>query len=164
MSYGCSTGEECASLEHYFPHAAIVGADINPVCVMDARKAFPSPRLQFVYAKDRTLRHLAPFDVIFCMAVLRVPAPIQERGNIAQDYPFDRFVERVQFLDSLLCERGLLIIHKALYRFCDTTLSARYQTVPVTYAVEVGDHHYLRNGEALSPPYLDVVFRKLAQS
>ena len=29
LSYGCSTGEECATLTRYFPAAEIVGTDIN---------------------------------------------------------------------------------------------------------------------------------------
>jgi hypothetical protein len=31
LSFGCSTGEECATLKMYFPQAKVVGADLNPV-------------------------------------------------------------------------------------------------------------------------------------
>ena len=39
-----------------------------------------SDRIRFVYSSDRTLTRLAPFDVVFCMAVLRAPKKQQRLG------------------------------------------------------------------------------------
>ena len=44
----------------------------------------------FVYSSDRTLEQARPFDVVFCMAVLRAPKKQQRLGN----YPFALFEER----------------------------------------------------------------------
>src|SRR5262245_40070421 len=49
LSYGCSTGEECATLTRYFPAAEIVGTDINLWSLARARKHFSSERIRFVY-------------------------------------------------------------------------------------------------------------------
>ena len=94
LSFGCSTGEECVTLADYFPAATIIGTDINPLNLWKARK-FRSERIRFVYAVDRLLKSLSPFDAVFCMAVLRTP----QREHISEHYPFDRFEERVTFLE-----------------------------------------------------------------
>jgi len=38
LSFGCSTGEEVASLHQYFKQATIIGVDINPWCIHQCRK------------------------------------------------------------------------------------------------------------------------------
>ena len=97
LSFGCSTGEECVTLAEYFPKAEIVGADINPVILLQARK-HRSDRIRFVYASDRILSGLGGFDAIFCMAVLRS----------AGHYPFEIFEERALFLETLVAARRAL--------------------------------------------------------
>jgi hypothetical protein len=68
------------TLAEYFPKAEIIGADINPVILLQARK-HRSDRIGFVYASDRILSGLGGFDAIFCMAVL----------CSAGHYPFEIF-------------------------------------------------------------------------
>jgi len=103
LSFGCATGEECVSLATYFPAAEIVGADINPVILLKARK-HQSDRIRFVYASDRTLSQMGGFDAVFCMAVLRH----------AGRYSFEDFEERALFLETLVRPGGLLVIQFAL--------------------------------------------------
>ena len=122
LSFGCSTGEECVTLADYFPNAQIVGTDINPVNLLEARR-YRSERVRFVYASDLTLSGYGGFDAVFCMAVLR---------TWKRDYPFDRFAERALFLESLVRPGGLLIIHEANYRFRDTAHRHEYEAIPVT--------------------------------
>jgi 2-polyprenyl-3-methyl-5-hydroxy-6-metoxy-1,4-benzoquinol methylase len=126
LSFGCSTGEECVTLAEYFSAAKVVGADINPINLLKARK-HRSDRIRFVYASDRILSRLGHFDAVFCMAVLRTP----KKGDIAERYPFSGFVERVLFLESLVKPGGLLIVHNASYRFSDAPHRFSYQTIPV---------------------------------
>src|SRR5262245_55409836 len=97
LSFGCSTGEECVTLAEYFTTAQVVGTDINPVNLLKARK-HRNHRIRFVYASDRVLSGFGGFDVVFCMAVLRT----SKRRRIYRHYPFDRFMERAQFLESLV--------------------------------------------------------------
>ena len=127
LSFGCSTGEECVTLAEYFPKAEIVGADINPVILLQARK-HRSDQIRFVYASDRILSGLGGFDAIFCMAVLRS----------AGHYPFEIFEERALFLETLLRPGGLLVIHNSPYRFGDIARKDSYETVPVDAPRDIG--------------------------
>src|SRR5262245_2068225 len=86
-----------------------------------------SDRIRFVYSSDRTLTRLAPFDVVFCMAVLRAPKKQQRLGN----YPFTRFEERALFLELLVRPGGLFVIHNSMYRFSDTAHLGTYDRIPV---------------------------------
>jgi hypothetical protein len=126
LSFGCSTGEECVSLANYFPEAQIVGSDINFLNLIKASR-YQSHRISFVYASDRILSALGVFDAVFCMAVLRT----SKRKRIAHHYPFERFAERANYLESLVRPGGLLIIHNATYRFSDTTRRYTYDAVPI---------------------------------
>ena len=126
LSFGCSTGEECVSLAEYFPKSDIIGAEINVLSLVKAWKK-RSDRIRFVYSSDRTLSRLAPFDVVFCMAVLRAPKKQQRLGN----YPFAFFEERALFLESLVKPGGLLVIHNSMYRFSDTAHRGSYDRIPV---------------------------------
>jgi SAM-dependent methyltransferase len=144
LSFGCSTGEECVTLADYFPTAQIVGTDINPVNLLRARK-HQTHRIRFVYARDRILSGFGGFDVVFCMAVLRT----SKKGRVYRYYPFDRFVERARFLESLVKPGGLLVIHNASYRFSDAPRRFTYDTVPV---VAEHDKVYLPDGMTATKP------------
>lgn len=152
LSFGCSTGEECFTLSEYFPAALIIGTDINPLNLWKAKK-FRSERIRFVYALDSLLKRFGPFDAVFCMAVLRTP----QRAHIADRYPFERFEERVLFLDSLVRPGGLLVIHNASYRFSDTANQSPYETIPVAAPY---DTVFLPDGLTEATPD-GSIFRKL---
>ena len=152
LSFGCSTGEECVTLAEYFPTAMIIATDINPLNLWKAR-TFRSERIRFVYTLDRLLKRLSPFDAVFCMAVLRTP----RREHISEHYPFERFEERVIFLDSLVRTGGLLIVHNASYRFSDTLSSSHYEMIPV---IAPNNTFYLPDGLTQGTPN-GSIFRKL---
>jgi Methyltransferase domain len=158
LSYGCSTGEECATLRSYFPNADILGADINRVNLALARRRFNRPQIQFVHSDDRRLTQLAPFDAIFCMAVLRIRYPHQSRA-IAK-YPFARFERQVAFLDDLLRVGGLLVLQSTTYRFCDTAPAPRYEVIAATDDSERERPTLLPGGD-VAGIYREKVFRKL---
>jgi cyclopropane fatty-acyl-phospholipid synthase-like methyltransferase len=151
LSFGCSTGQECVTLANYFPSARIVGADINPLSLLKARK-HRSDRISFVYANDRNLSGFGGFDAVFCMAVLRVPS----KRDIVEKYPFDRFVERILFLETLVKPGGLLVIHNASYRFSDVSHQFKYETIPVEVS---HDKVFLPDGKTEAEPG-GSIFRK----
>jgi SAM-dependent methyltransferase len=154
LSFGCSTGEECVTLAEYFPAAQIVGTDINPVNLWKARK-HRGDRIRFVYAGDRILSGFGGFDVVFCMAVLRT-AKTGRRG-LRKYYPFDRFMERAHFLESIVKPGGLLVIHNAAYRFSDVPRRFTYDMLPL---VSEHDKVYLPDGLTEAKPDR-CMFRKL---
>jgi len=150
LSFGCSTGEECVTLASYFPTAQIIGADINVLNLLRTFR-YRSERVRFVYASDRILNRFGSFDAIFCMAVLRFS------GRYQAAYPFERFAERVHYLEGLVRPGGLLVIHNSTYRFVDTTHRYDYETIPVTV------HHdkvYLPDGTTETQPE-GIIFRRL---
>ncbi|MGB6389902.1 MAG: class I SAM-dependent methyltransferase [Methyloceanibacter sp.] len=125
LSFGCSSGEECATLEKYFPNAEIVGADVNLLSLAKAMRYW-SRKIRFVYATDHTLSRLGGFDAVFCMAVLRNPRKKLNAGR----YPFERFEERARFLETLLRPGGILVIHNSNYRFGDVAHQYAYERIP----------------------------------
>lgn len=125
LSFGCSSGEECATLAKYFPDAKIIGADVNLLSLAKALRYW-SRKIRFVYASDRTLSRLGGFDAVFCMAVLRYP----RKKRIAGRYPFKRFEERALFLETLVRPGGLLVIHNSNYRFGDMAHRYSYERIP----------------------------------
>jgi SAM-dependent methyltransferase len=159
LSFGCSTGEECATLKMYFPQATVVGADVNPVSLCKARWRYGSDSVSFAYASDLALKLRAPFDAIFCLTVLR-DTRLDAEASIRETYPFDRFDERVALLHSLLVPGGLLVFYGNMYRFCDTSVANEYETVPL-FHVPVGRNiTFASDGKNDRSQYLDVLFRK----
>lgn len=163
LSFGCSTGEECVSLKTYFPGAEIVGADVNRLSLWRAGRRYGGNGIRFTYADDKALAALAPFDVVFCMTVLRDTA-LDRETSIKDRYPFDRFDERVRFLDSLLRPGGLLVFYGNMYRFADTSVAKGYDTLPLAH-IPVGKNiTFARDGINDGVQYLDALFRKKAVS
>ena len=65
LSFGCSTGEEVASLKKYFPDACALGTEIPAASLAQARLHFP--QFEFLSPAEMGGRQ---FDVIFAMSVL----------------------------------------------------------------------------------------------
>lgn len=161
LSFGCSTGEECASLRTYFPRAEIVGTDINRINLWRAGRRYGGNGVRFVHADDKALAALAPFDAIFCLTVLR-DTRLDKATSIRESYPFDRFDERVRFLDSLLRPGGLLVFYGNMYRFRDSSVAKDYETVPLQHTPVGKNITFARDGSNDGLQYLDALFRKSA--
>lgn len=159
LSFGCSTGEECATLKTYFPQATIIGADVNPLSLYRARRHYGSDTVSFTYASDLALKLRAPFDAIFCLTVLR-DTRLDAEDSIRESYPFDRFDERVTLLDSLLKPGGLLVFYGNMYRFADTSVAEGYKVVPLLHKPVGLNITFARDGKNDGGKYLDVLFRK----
>jgi hypothetical protein len=129
LSFGCSTGEEVVTLRSYFPSARIVGSEINPksLNICHARKV--DKRIVFIDSNPDHILHEAPFDAIFCMAVLqRTPDLVKREGiqNLDQIYPFSKFEAQLEELDALLKENGIMVVHNTQYQFLDTSIASKY--------------------------------------
>ena len=159
LSFGCSTGEECASLKAYFPDAEIVGTDINRLNLWRAGRRYGGNGVSFVPANDQALAALAPFDAIFCLTVLR-DTRLDKESSIRESYPFERFDERVRFLDSLLRPGGLLVFYGNMYRFRDTSVAKDYEIIPLEHTPVGKNITFARDGTNDGVRYLDTLFRK----
>lgn len=135
LSYGCSTGEEVLTLRQYFPHAEIVGAEINKRSLEICGKHAVDPRTKFIYSSADNIQSHGPYDAVFCLAVLqRTPLNIASKGikSLKEIYPFQKFEEQIVQLDRLLNTNGLLVIHFSQYVFTDTRVACGYKPL--------GDH------------------------
>jgi SAM-dependent methyltransferase len=159
LSFGCSTGEECVTLRRYFPLAEIIGTDINPLNLWEARRRHRSDGIRFVYASDRALSSRGLFDAICCLTVLR-DTRLDDEPSIRDVYPFERFNERVRFLHSLLRPAGLLVFYGNMYRFRDSSVAQDYEMIPLTHTPVGKNITFARSGRNDGAEYLDVLFRK----
>jgi SAM-dependent methyltransferase len=159
LSFGCSTGEECATLQLYYPCATILGADVNPLSLWRAQRRYRNGSISFAYAADRALTSSGPFDAIFCLTVLR-DTRLDGKSSIQEAYPFDRFDERVSFLHSLLKPGGLLVFYGNMYRFCDTSVAGLYDVVPLVHTPVGKNITFARDGANDGLQYLDALFCK----
>lgn len=131
LSFGCSTGEEVMTLRQYFPTAFITGAEINRRSLGQCRKRTVDGRISFACSDRGTLLRRAPFDAIFCMAVLqRIPLKKVDGefpASLKSIYPFERFDEQITEFDQLLKKGGLLVVHAKAYALHHASVSANYE-------------------------------------
>ena len=132
LSFGCSTGEELLSLRMYFDSALIYGFEINAASLAIARSKPLDQFTKVLKSSPRALMRHAPYDAVFCMAVLqRTPHLIisNDIDDISQIYPFSKFDQQLVELDRLLSLGGLFVIEHTFYDLLDTRVAAHYQPV-----------------------------------
>lgn len=164
LSFGCSKGEETASLaDLYFdrPDDGIVGVDIHPRAIAHAKANNARDRVQYFLSTDPAFAEVGGFDVIFAMSVLCNWPATKDAANANDLFPFARFDQLVGALDDRLNVGGLLIVHNANYAFADTEAALRYQHAPA------GDgrgfvHMFNPDGSRMPKAIPHNMFRKLA--
>lgn len=131
LSFGCSTGEEVATLGSYMPKSEIVGLDINHWCIHQCKKKYNDPRFSFLVYTETEFEELGTFDAVFAMAVLQ---RVENRSNgvmTAERYTFDEFTNDVGKLAARVKRGGLLIIDHADFSFGETTVAAAFEPLDV---------------------------------
>jgi tRNA G46 methylase TrmB len=130
LSFGCSTGEEVASLSRYIPYANIVGVDINFWCLKEARRHFSSKKCTFIHSLSPDFENMQDFDAIFCLAVFQHPKNRHDKTRIESAYPFEQFEQQLYELDKKLKSEGLLFIDQCDFNFLETKLMSNYKIAP----------------------------------
>ena len=161
LSFGCSTGEEIFSLREYFPHAELIGVDINHRNIRVARAS---------RKKDASMNFCTEipaqgqYDAIFCMAVLqRTENRLPNTTDSSQIYPFHRFDAQVAMLDAQLNVGVLFVMDHADYRFEDTRIAAKYQPIDNPPRMQRTRPVFNRNNQRSTVPYDNPrVFKKIA--
>lgn len=131
LSFGCSDGFETNDLaSKHFHHSPIIGCDIDDDAIRIATKQnrFPS-RVKFIKSSREELESHAPFDAIVSMAVLCRWPDTQKLENIKDCYGFDKFVESIELLVSLLRPGGVLCIYNANYLVSDTPCMEKLEAI-----------------------------------
>jgi SAM-dependent methyltransferase len=131
LSYGCSTGEEPATLaSQYLPEAEVVGLDVSPEALDTAKRMLAQePRITLDLSTPETLAAHGPYAAIFAMSVLCRWPTSRRMDNIAGLFPFVDFTAQVAALDQVLQPGGLLVIYNANYEFLQSPAAARYDVV-----------------------------------
>lgn len=133
LSFGCSTGEEVATLRRYFPDATITGLDINSAAIAAARKrlaGLPGPPVRLAVGDNAAGEAAGSYDAVFCMAVLR-------DGRLGQTWPdrCDRYLDFADFdrmvgdFARALKPGGVLALRHCNFRFCDSSSAAAFDVV-----------------------------------
>ncbi|GJM28471.1 MAG: hypothetical protein DHS20C17_11060 [Cyclobacteriaceae bacterium] len=163
LSFGCSTGEECATLRNYFPGCEIVGADINRKNLKKCREKFDDDYLSFIYSDPDLIRKESPYDIIFCLSVLCRWEETELVNNCEDIYPFSRFEQQLNLLDQVLSPGGLLVIYNSNFRFSDSKLYRNYRVMNSCFIEESGFVHKfdLKNNK-IHEPYVECIFKKSA--
>jgi len=166
LSFGCSRGEEPFTLRSYFPSAQITGIDVDPdniACCVERARAQSAEGLTFATAADTQGEPSESFDAVFCLAVLCLGDLTTSRARRSDPYIyFERFEAIVSDFARCLKPGGLLLLHTANFRFCDTGVARDFDTVlqaePEQMAPDVvfDRHNKLMRGET----YRAVGFQK----
>jgi len=130
LSFGCSTGEEVATLSTYIPHARFVGIDINTWCLKEANRKYASENRRFFHSLSPEFLTLKDFDAIFCLAVFQHPENRHNKNRKESCYPFEQFENQLKELDSRLKSKGLFFIDHCDFNFLETDLMPNYQIAP----------------------------------
>lgn len=165
LSFGCADGSEVRSLRRWLPDAEIVGFDINPRAIAEARRRLdhdPDPAIRFELAGDPSGEPAESFDAILALAVFRHGQLEQTApGSSCEIMPFARFEHGVAMLDRLVRPGGWLAVWNSHFRFADTALAKGYRAESLAWSErDPLTLLYGTNDQRLSEPYAEVLFRK----
>lgn len=157
LSYGCSSGEELATLSMYFNRSRIHGVEINDE--MRERS-----RLVTKNAKHITLSKDLPndkYDLIFCMSVLCRWPDTETVNNCGDIYGFDKFDYAISQLTNHLKINGILVIYNSNFRMMDSTFYKNYECVCESESSGFV-HKFDINNNKISSDYKECIFRKIS--
>lgn len=110
------------------PQAHILGVDINPWCIRQARKKSKNPNHLFTHRLSKEFERADEFDAIFCMAVFqRTENRTNDDNSLADGFLFEQFENEIKMLDKKLKPGGLIIIDNSDFRLMDTSVSKQYE-------------------------------------
>jgi SAM-dependent methyltransferase len=166
LSFGCSRGEEVFTLRSYFPTAAIKGIDIDSDniarCLARARAA-KSVGMTFVTAATTEGELSEAYDAIFCLAVLCL-GDLTNSGAERCDplLRFDDFERMIVDFSRCLKPGGLLLLHTANFRFCDTVAAQEFDAILEAETAQLAPDVLFDRGNRLmkNVRYHSVAFRK----
>ena len=165
LSFGCSR-EEVFTLHRYFPQAVIIkGIDIDSrnIAACRQRAGSESTVLRFETAATTFDEPTSFYDAIFCLGVLCL-SDLTALGLRRSDpyLRFEEFERTVNDLSRCLKPDGLLILHGANFRFCDTAVSRDFDVVLEAESHRDSASKFGMDNRLLTgTPYRAVVFRKI---
>lgn len=126
LSFGCSTGEEIASLDAiYLSGCTLIGVDINEPALAAARSIKMSGRNECRFLEPKDVIGIQAFDVVLGMSVFCRWPEAKSLKDLNHLYSFDEFESQLCEVDELLVSGGILVLHNTNYYFEDTELFAK---------------------------------------
>ena len=130
LVFGCSSGEELRTVNHYWPEAQVCGCDIDEAILDTARAR--APFADVFFSDEAAIRDRGPFDLVAANSVLcRHPFP---QGDYAGQLPFSMFEHYVEFLVSVLAPGGCLFLYNTNYFVDDLDIHADLTPIAVAEA------------------------------
>jgi hypothetical protein len=124
LSFGCSIGDEIASLAHFFPDAKIIGCDADDFALETAQRSVG--HIAEIVRSDRdAIIERGPFDLITACSALCINPP----RDIPIRFPPALFDDFLSLFDEVLVPGGLLILTNSTYRFRDSPVFERFDAV-----------------------------------
>lgn len=124
LSFGCSIGDELATLRTFFPKATIHGCDIDPIALAKAQETTGHLANVFL-SSEQEITARGPFDLICAFSSLCIN-PLPPLNLFLQQFPYTQFNDLIELLDSHLRPDGILAIKNASYPFVSTSVARRY--------------------------------------
>lgn len=132
LSFGCSTGEEVASLRRHLPEADIKGLDISAERIAICRATLPQAmagRTRFEVGDSVRNEPDAQYHAVLAMAVFR-HGHLNDRSLRSNTLlAFDRFEREVTEMARIVRPGGFLVLRHANFRFCDTAVFSDFETL-----------------------------------
>ncbi len=161
LSFGCSTGEECFSLRHYFSGAKIIGMDINKTNLLKAKRANTDSGIVFMFSDKNNIIDQGPYHIIFCLSVLCRWNDTESINNCGDIYPFSKFDETVTLLTNNLKNGGLLVIFNSNFRFEDSSVYHQFETIATPSVKNSGFvHKFNTSNIKIQETHKAIVYRK----
>ena len=127
LSFGCSIGDELATLRVVFPSSEIYGCEIDPFALEKAKLSVGHLADVFL-SSEREIRSRGSFDMICAFSSLcRNPPP--SLSVMRQDFPFSLFDDTVSLLSENLNVGGMLCLKNTSYPFSKTTAAKLYNPI-----------------------------------
>lgn len=121
LSFGCSTGEECKSLDElYVSNCSITGVDIDEDNIKKAKSLMLSKnnnKISFHHASDIPNKK---FDIVIAFSVLCKWPDSSGLQSMDGLFTFEEFNKMCKTLSELVNKGGYLAIHNSNYYFEDT--------------------------------------------
>ncbi|MDE2474173.1 MAG: class I SAM-dependent methyltransferase [Alphaproteobacteria bacterium] len=162
LSFGCSRGDEVASLRRYFPLAHIKGLDISRRNIAACRR-LDLDNVEFGVASSTEAEPSDAYDAVFCLCVLcHGDLRQNERPplNCAPLIEFDAFERAVNGLSRCLKRGGLLFLFGSNFRFADTSAASAFKVVLNTNMPDGAPLYDRHNRLVTGSRYFEVGFRK----
>ena len=134
LSFGCSIGDELASIKTLMPDAEIHGADINRLALEVAERT-TGAFAQVFLSDEAEIARRGPFQLVCAFSSLCInPSP----PDLPERYPFARFERVVELFSEVLVPGGVLALFNTSYLFQHASAYGRFDVLR--------PDHVMRNG------------------